>query len=45
MLASLAAQAWEPGDEVWLVSDDRHEWVAEAWRASGLPGRHRGKLV
>ncbi len=40
LLQSLREQDWMPGDEVLLVSDDRHEEVAALWAAAGLPGRH-----
>ncbi len=38
-LASLVNQAWLPGDEVMVLSDDNHDAVAQQFAASGLPGR------
>jgi predicted O-methyltransferase YrrM len=40
MLESLAAQEVLEGEEVLLVSDDRHQAVGKVWRASGLRGTH-----
>ncbi len=40
LLASVREQDVRPGDEVLLVSDDRHDAAAACWAAAGLPGRH-----
>ncbi|AMV24170.1 hypothetical protein VT84_07220 [Gemmata sp. SH-PL17] len=40
LLASVREQDLLPGDEVLLVSDDRHGDVARVWAGAGLPGRH-----
>lgn len=40
MLQSVREQDLRPGDEVLLVSDDRHDVAAAYWAAAGLPGRH-----